>query len=76
MKFGMILKIFFEHGTPKIIKQKSLYNRSLEPAATIAAFRLGTFARGCFTFGPPRAGNNAFTKTIKCPVGDLETNEI
>ena len=67
-----IKKIFFEHGVnPKNNKTKKVYitGHSLgAAAATIAASRLGTFARGCFTFGSPRAGNNAFTKTIKCPV--------
>ena len=67
-----IKKLFFEHGVnPKNNKTKKVYitGHSLgAAAATIAASRLGTFASGCFTYGSPRAGNRAFTKTIKCPV--------
>jgi len=70
--WDQIKRILFEHGiNKKTGKTKKVYvtGHSLGgAAATIATSRLGTFARGCFTFGAPRAGNKAFTKTIKCPV--------
>ena len=67
-----IKRIFFEHGTnKKTNKTKKVYTTGHSlgaAAATIAASRLGTFARGCFTYGSPRVGNRKFINSIKCPV--------
>ena len=66
-----IKKTFFEHGVRPNGKTKRVYTTGHSlgaAAATIAASRLGTFARGCFTYGSPRVGNRKFINTIKCPV--------
>ena len=67
-----IKMLFFQHGTNlETKKTKKVYftGHSLGgAAATIGAARLGTFVTGCFTYGSPRVGNRAFTKSIFCPV--------
>ncbi len=70
--WDQIKVIFFKHGVnPETGKTKKVYTTGHSlgaAAATVAASRLGTFARGCFTYGSPRVGNRKFIKTIKCPV--------
>lgn len=70
--WDQIKVIFFKHGVnPETGKTKKVYTTGHSlgaAAATIAASRLGTFARGCFTYGSPRTGNKKFINTIKCPV--------
>jgi len=69
--WDQIKQLFFKHGVRPNGKTKRVYTTGHSlgaAAATIAASRLGTFARGCFTFGSPRSGNRKFINTIKCPV--------
>ena len=53
---------------PETGKTKKVYTTGHSlgaAAATVAASRLGTFARGCFTYGSPRVGNRKFIKTTE-----------